>query len=159
VHTTSQYIYFNFSTCFEQLCAHHQENLVYLCDTGIFCSIWVAVWPADQTATHQVPPDARYFLIYLFQILYMFRATMCPSSGELSLSMRHWYFPFCMCGCLVCREVEINILRTGVHPVGLIWKRLYTDAKSTKHKTQIAKSRHHVSLCTCVCMYVCMLCA
>jgi len=25
------YIYFNFSTCFRQLCAHHQENLLYLC--------------------------------------------------------------------------------------------------------------------------------
>ena len=22
----------------------------------------------------------------------MFRATMCPSSGELTVSMRHWYF-------------------------------------------------------------------
>ena len=24
------------STCFGQLCVHHQENLLYLCDTGIF---------------------------------------------------------------------------------------------------------------------------
>jgi len=29
----------NFSTCFGQLCAHHQENLLYLCDT---------VWSADK---------------------------------------------------------------------------------------------------------------
>ena len=37
-----------------QLCAHHQENLLYLCDNGIFHSVWVAVWSAaaDQTATH-----------------------------------------------------------------------------------------------------------
>jgi len=27
---------------------------------------------------------------------------MCPSSGELTVSLRHWYFPFCMGGCLVC---------------------------------------------------------
>ena len=43
---------FIFSTCFGQLCAHHQENLLYLCDTGIFHSVWVAVWSADETATH-----------------------------------------------------------------------------------------------------------
>jgi len=45
---------------------------------------------------------AHYFLVYLFQLLYMFRATMWPSSGELTLSMRHWYFSLCMGGCLVC---------------------------------------------------------
>ena len=48
VHTNSQNIYFKFSTCFGQLCDHHQENLLYLCDTGIFHSVWVAVWWADQ---------------------------------------------------------------------------------------------------------------
>ena len=35
VHTNCQYIYFNFSTCFGQLCVHHQEKLLYLWDTGI----------------------------------------------------------------------------------------------------------------------------
>jgi len=35
---------------------------------------------------------AHYFLVYLFKLLYMFQATMCPSSGELTVSMRHWYF-------------------------------------------------------------------
>jgi len=39
---------FTFSTCFGQLCSHHQENLLYLCDTGIFHSVWAAVWSADQ---------------------------------------------------------------------------------------------------------------
>jgi len=34
------------STCFGQLCAHHQKNLLYLCDTGIFHCLWVAVWSA-----------------------------------------------------------------------------------------------------------------
>ena len=52
VHTNCQYIYLNFSTCFGQLCAHHQESLLNLCNTGIFHSVWVAVWSADQTATH-----------------------------------------------------------------------------------------------------------
>ena len=46
--------------------------------------------------------SAQYFLVYLFQLLYMFRVTMCPSSGELTVSVRHWYFSLCMGGCLVC---------------------------------------------------------
>jgi len=45
---------------------------------------------------------AHYFLVYLFQLLYIFRATMFPSLGELTVSMRRWYFSLCMCGCLVC---------------------------------------------------------
>ena len=44
----------------------------------------------------------HYFLVYLFQLLYMFRATMCPSSGELTVSVGQWYFSLCMGGCLVC---------------------------------------------------------
>ena len=47
---------------------------------------------------------AHYFLIYLFKLLYMFRSTMCPSSGEPTVSMQHWYFSFFMGGCLVCRK-------------------------------------------------------
>jgi len=39
---------------------------------------------------------AHYFLVYLFQLLYMFRATMCPSSGELTVSMPQWYFSLCV---------------------------------------------------------------
>jgi len=42
------------------------------------------------------------FLVYLFQLLYMFRATMCPSTGEITLSMQHWYCSLRMGGCLVC---------------------------------------------------------
>ena len=44
LHNTSCYIYFNFSTCFGQLCAHNQENLLYLSDTGSFHTVCVAVW-------------------------------------------------------------------------------------------------------------------
>ena len=45
VHSTSQYIYFSFSTCFRQLCAHHQEKLLHLCDTGLFFTLygWLSV--------------------------------------------------------------------------------------------------------------------
>ena len=48
---------FLLSTCFGQPCAHHQEKVLYLCDTGICHSVWVAsvllvgvkLQPADQT--------------------------------------------------------------------------------------------------------------
>ena len=39
---------------------------------------------------------AHYFLVYLFQLLCVFRATICPSSGELTVSMRRWYFSLCL---------------------------------------------------------------
>ena len=44
---------------------------------------------------------AHYFLVYLFELLYMFRATTW-SSGELTVCMQHWYFSLCMGGWLVC---------------------------------------------------------
>jgi len=42
----------------------------------------------------------------------MFRATMCPSSGELTVSMRHWYLSLCMGGCLACcsRPDQISLI-------------------------------------------------
>ena len=49
-------------------------------------------------------PGAHCFLVYLFQLLYMFRATVCPSSEELTESMRQWYFSFCTGGCMICRQ-------------------------------------------------------
>ena len=44
---------------------------------------------------------AHYFLFGLFQLLYTFRATMCPLSGERIVSMRQWYFSLCVGGYLV----------------------------------------------------------
>ena len=35
---------------------------------------------------------AHYFLVYVFQLLYMFPATMFPSPAEHTASMRRWYF-------------------------------------------------------------------
>ena len=37
-----------------------------------------------------------YFLVYLLQLLYTFRVAMCPSSGELTVSLRRLYFSLCM---------------------------------------------------------------
>jgi len=51
--------YFNFSIRFGQLCAHHQENLLYLSDTGIFTSVWVAVWCAGCDETPTSRPDSH----------------------------------------------------------------------------------------------------
>ena len=48
------------------------------------------------------PTRCTYFLIYLFSLLYMFRESICPSSGELTVSIGHWYLSPCMGGCLVC---------------------------------------------------------
>jgi len=60
---------------------------------------------------------------------------MCPSSGELTVSRRHWYISFrgWLSGLLVgmrpgmgtqlpetCTEVETDILRSSVHLVGFI---------------------------------------
>jgi len=34
----------------------------------------------------------------IISLLYMFRATICPSSGEITVSKRHWYLSLCMGG-------------------------------------------------------------
>jgi len=48
--------------------------------------------------------------------LYMFRATMCPSSGENTVPMRHLVF-------VTLYRKARNILRKFVHQVGSIYKR------------------------------------
>jgi len=37
--------------------------------------------------------------------LYMFRETVCPSSGETTVFMRHLVFVTCVVGYLVCRSI------------------------------------------------------
>jgi hypothetical protein len=75
-------IYLFFSTCFGQICAHHQEKQLYLCDT------WYLLFCMDDCLVCRsicsVIPDS-----YLFIIFCMFRANMCPSSGETTVFMRH----------------------------------------------------------------------
>ena len=46
-----------FSTCFGQLCAHHQEKIPYLCDTW-YLSLYIDDWYAGQNAP-------RYFLLMM----------------------------------------------------------------------------------------------
>ena len=73
------------------VCERHKEDFYVL----VTVHSWIIFFKWSQLGAH-------YFLVYLFQLLYMFRATMCPSSGELTVSMQHWYFSLCMGGCLVC---------------------------------------------------------
>ena len=45
----------------------------------------------------------------------MFRANMCPSSGEFTVSMRHWYFSLCVGGCLVCWLGWVSITSASLY--------------------------------------------
>jgi len=65
------YIYFNFSTCFGQLCAHHQGNLLYLCDTGIFRSLWVAVWSFGIFISTSLHVSGSYVPTIKWNVLYL----------------------------------------------------------------------------------------
>jgi len=67
MHANSQYTYFNFSTCFGQLCALHQENLLYLCDTGILHSVWVASLELLRLISPIIFSKNTY-LVYVLQI-------------------------------------------------------------------------------------------
>jgi len=68
---------------------------------------------------------AHCLLVHLFQLLYMLRATMCPSSGEFTVWIRHWYFSHCMCGCLVY-DTDIFSLCMGVC---LVWDQTDTHTE------------------------------
>jgi len=70
--------------------------VVWYTGITVFMFCWLCI------PVKSVSNEAHYFLVYLFQFLYMFRATMCPSSGEFTVSMQYWYFSLCMGGCLVC---------------------------------------------------------
>jgi len=70
------------------------------------------------------------FFSMFISLLYMFRATMCPSSGEIIVSMRHFVFVTLkqmdsskLQEHIVARNMqrkEINILRRTAHQVGFI---------------------------------------
>ena len=55
---------------------HGQQNVIFYVLLTVHPCIIFFKW--SQLGAH-------YFLVYLFQLLYMFRATVCPSSGELYL--------------------------------------------------------------------------
>jgi hypothetical protein len=87
----------------EQFRLCNKWNTYYWITYIFFCFVLLTVHPStiffkwSRLGTH-------CFLVYLFQLLYMFRATMCPSSAKfISVSMRQWYFLLCMGGCLFCR--------------------------------------------------------
>ena len=64
----------------------------------------------------QINPTRCTILLCIFiSLLYMFRATMCPSSGELTVSMRHWYLSICMGGIWSAGWIESN-QQTRCHP-------------------------------------------
>jgi len=58
----------------------------------------------------------------------MSRATMCPSSGEITVSMRHWYLSLCMGGVWSAGWSETPTSRPDLFG----W--FYKDAWSTKNK-------------------------
>ena len=46
---------------------------------------------------------AQFFSCIFISILYMFRAAMCPSSGELLYQCDTWFMSLCIDDRLVCR--------------------------------------------------------
>jgi len=78
---------------------------MYWCYVYVLFYVLLTVYPCT-TFFKWSQLGAHYFLVYLFQLLYMFRAIVCPSSGELTVSTRHWYFLLCVGGCPVCRQSE-----------------------------------------------------
>jgi len=91
----------------------------YFIYAGISHSVWVAVWSAGWDETSLIPtsrPDSQPYRVRNTSI----DTISSPDDGHIMPE--------------TCREVEINILRSSVHLVGLICKRLYRDARSTKHK-------------------------
>jgi hypothetical protein len=124
---------------------------------------------------------AHYFLVHLFQLLYMFRATLCPSSGDLTVSLRHRYFlqPPIQSEKIPVWHIynnvswwwahscpkhvenfKINIPRSTVNLVGFIWKRLYgyMFMYVCMHACMCACVYAYVSTftCVCVCVYICI---
>jgi len=56
-----------------------------------------------RASCHWIQVGAQFCLVYIYIYIYMpllsiFRATMCPSSGEITVSMWHWYLSICMGG-------------------------------------------------------------
>jgi len=60
-------------------------------------------WPTSLCSLFRMKPTRCILLLSIFisPSLHV-SGIMCPSSGELTVSMRHWYFSLCMGGSLVC---------------------------------------------------------
>ena len=106
-----------FSTCFGQLCAHHQEKIPYLCDT------WYQSLYIDDCLVCKaefIPPcipDSR-----------LYRVTNTRRRISTVFSPDDWH--------IVARNMQrkaINILKNFVHQVGSICK-IIQRYRSIKHK-------------------------
>jgi len=61
-----------------------------------FFNVLLTVYPCTIL---QINPTRCTVLLSIFiSLLCMFRATTCPSSGEITVSIRHWYLSLCMGG-------------------------------------------------------------
>jgi hypothetical protein len=111
VHTFLLICLLLFSTCFGQLCAHHQEKIPYLCDTWYFSLYVMTVWYAGRNAD---------------SLPYRMTNTSCRIGTVFSPDDGH----------IVARNLKrkaINILRKNVWSKMVLFTRLYKDARSTKH--------------------------
>ena len=73
---------FLFSTCFGQPCAHHQDNYCIIATPGLCHCV------DDRLVCWNI-------CFCIISILYMFRAAMCPSSGELLYQCDTWLTSLC----------------------------------------------------------------
>jgi len=83
---------------------------IYICNYTVtffylrfFCGLNTIFFKWSQIGAH-------YFLVvYLFQILSICFGQLCAHRQENLLYLRHWYFSFCMGGCLVCRVKNTSV--------------------------------------------------
>jgi len=85
-------MFISFSTCFGWLCAHHQEKKLYLCDS------WYLLFCMDDWYAEAYAPPYQSFISFR----YIFRATMCPSSGEITVyaTLGTCYSVWSICSCI-----------------------------------------------------------
>ena len=92
------------------------------------------------------PTSYTYFLLYLFSLLYMFRASICPSSGELTVSLWHWYLTLCHSVWVTVRSVQ-----TG--------QPLIQSDKYQCHKDTVSSPDDGHIVTLSICMSGCLVCA
>ena len=64
-----------------------------------------------------IKPNTEQFILSIFINLYMFRATMRPSSGETTVFIRLLVLFFCVDDCLVCRSICSCIPDSNQHRI------------------------------------------
>ena len=71
-----------------------KQRSEYLCKMQIIVFSWFFFFSSSSSVHHGIIPvnnqlDEQFFLYMFISILYMFRATVCSSSGESIVSIRH----------------------------------------------------------------------